>query len=335
MTSMPSSSAATPPGHPSPFVARAPWWGGDLQTLRNRIVGVNADLSAYPAERIYLALADGSGDRLAAMLNLPKGAADHPLVVLIHGLTGCEDSTYIRASAAAHLRRGRPVLRLNLRGAGASRSTCGGHYHVGCASDIRAALGALDPALQKNGMVLVGYSLGGNVVIRFLAEYAAEFPVLGAATISAPIEPAQAAQRILAPRNALYHFWLLRRMKAEATAEGARLTDAECAAIAGARTIYEFDRDFIGPRNGYRGADDYYADNAGVRFAPGISVNTLIIHAYDDPWISPAPYEALIREHPPNVRIELTRGGGHVGFHARRQREAWHDVAVARFFGDR
>lgn len=327
--------AATPPGHLPPFVPRAPWWGGDLQTLRNQLVGARADLAAYPSERFYLALADGSGDRLAAMLNLPNGAADRPLAVLIHGLTGCEDSVYIRASAAAHLRRGRPVLRLNLRGAGPSRPSSGGHYHVGCASDIRDALAALDPALLRNGMVLVGYSLGGNAVIRFLAEYAAEFPVLSAATVSAPIEPGQAVQRIMAPRNAIYHHWLLRRMKAEATAAGARLTAAELAAIVGARTVYEFDRDFIGPRNGYRGADDYYADNAGVRFVPRISVHTLIIHAHDDPWISAAPYESLVREHPPNVRIELTRGGGHVGFHARRQREAWHDVAVAAFVGDR
>ena len=314
-----------------PFAPRAPWWGGDLQTLRNFLLRRAADLSEHASERLALETTDGSGDLLLARLDRPKREAAGPLIVLIHGLTGCEDSAYILASAAFHLARGRRVLRLNLRGAGPSRRTCGGHYHGGCAPDIRDALAALDPGTMGEGLFPVGYSLGGNVLLRFLADHASSFPVVGAAVVSAPIEPALAARRIMSRRNAVYHARFIKRMKAESTADGARLTEDERRAIDRAQTVYEFDRDFVGPRNGYAGADDYYADTAGRRFIPAIAVPTLLIHARNDPWIPADPYEALLDRCPPAVKLLLTDAGGHVGFHGRGAREAWHDRCVDAF----
>jgi hypothetical protein len=313
---------------PPAFAARAPWWGGDLQTLRNILVP-GANSLPGTSKRMYLALGDGSGDRLAAMLDSPEEPADAPLIVLIHGLAGSEQSAYLRASAAFHLRRGRPVLRLNLRGAGPSRATCIGHYHAGCGQDLHNALAALPEDLAAPGLFVIGYSLGGNALLNLLATH--DLPIRGAATVSAPIEPAEAAQRFMEPRNALYHYWLLRQMKTESTAPGALLSEAERAAIHRARTIYEFDDGFIAPRNGFAGADDYYTRTAGARMAGDIKAPTLMIHARDDPWIPPAPYEALIGRAPANIQIVLTPSGGHVGFHAQGHAETWHDRRVDEF----
>ncbi len=315
---------------PRAFRARAPWWGGDLQTLRNLLVGGRVDLPAA-SERLHFPLSDGSGDRLAAMLDRPSRAVDGPLVALIHGITGSEDSAYVRRSAAFHLRRGRRVLRLNLRGAGPSRQTCGGHYHAGCSADIRDALRALDGDLAAEGLFLVGYSLGGNVLLNLLAHDADGLPIRGAVTISAPIEPAQAARCLMAPRNAIYHSRLLRHMKAESTAPGARLSADERRAIAGAKTVRDFDDRFIAPRNGFAGADDYYARTAGAKLVHRIRTPTLMIHARDDPWIPAAPYAALEQDPPANVHVVLLPGGGHVGFHASDHRETWHDRCVDAF----
>ncbi len=316
--------------HPPLFHPRAPWWGGDLQTLRNWLVPGEPELPGT-SERLILPLGDGSGDRLAAMLDTPGHPGEGPLVVMLHGLTGCEDSAYIRASAAFHLNRRRRVLRLNLRGAGPSRPVCGGHYHAGCASDIRDALTMLDSTLVSQGLVLIGFSLGGNVLINLMAGQAAELPVRGLATVSAPIEPAQAARRLMARRNTVYHAWLLSRMKKESTAAGARLSEAERAAIHQARTIRDYDDGFIAPRNGFSGADDYYAGTAGARVARNIRVPTLMIHARDDPWIPADPYEALEKRCPPNIRVILSPGGGHVGFHASGHAETWHDRCLDAF----
>jgi predicted alpha/beta-fold hydrolase len=125
------------------FRPRFPWLGGDLQTLRNFLRRPYHDLAAWPAERLELPLRDGSGDRLVASLHR-AGEGARGLIVLLHGLTGCEDSLYIRASAAFWLARGRTVMRLNLRGAGPSRPLCGEHYHAGRSGDLRDALVALE-----------------------------------------------------------------------------------------------------------------------------------------------------------------------------------------------
>lgn len=320
--------------YPPLFRARPPWWGGDLQTLRNWLVPGEPEVPGT-SERVYFPLSDGSGDWLAAMLDRPPRPANGPLVVMLHGLTGCEGSAYIRASSAFHLSKGRQVLRLNLRGAGPSRSVCGGHYHAGCAPDIGDALAALDKKLTSQGIVLIGYSLGGNVLVNLMANpaLADKLPICGLATVSAPIEPDQAARRLMAPRNTAYHSWLLARMKMESTAPGARLTEAERSAIQRAHTIRDYDDSFIAPRNGFAGVDDYYARTAGARLARDIQVPTLMIHARDDPWIPASPYETLEKDCPPHIRIILTPGGGHVGFHASGHIETWHDRCVDGFLG--
>ena len=322
------------PDYPPEFEPRAPWWGGDLQTLRNRILPF-VSFPPSEARRILLPLEDESGDALAALLQEPVGAKSdlegRPLVVLIHGLAGSEDSVYMRASAAFHLKRGRSVLRLNLRGAGTSRATCGGHYHAGCGGEIYQALITLDDPLLSRGLVLIGYSLGGNILINLLSEKREDLPVVAAAAVSPPIEPAQAAQRIMARRNWPYHVWLLHAMKVESRAPGAKLTESEREAIGNAQSIYEFDDRFIAPRNGFDGADDYYARTAGARVISSVRKPLLVIHALDDPWIPAAPFLEIADQVPTNVCVKLTRSGGHLGFHARDAKEPWHDRFIDAF----
>ena len=323
--------------YPPAFRARAPWWGGDLQTIRNRLLPF-VSFPPHSSQRLYFPIGDGSGDKLAALLQEPTArpgsTADGPLVVLIHGLAGSEDSVYMRSSAAFHLKHGRSVLRLNLRGAGASRATCGGHYHSGCGCEIRESLMTLDSALLSRGLVLIGYSLGGNILINLLAESALDLPVIAAAAVSPPIEPAQATQRLKAPRNWLYHVWLLHAMKVESQAAGARLSAAERTAIREARSIYEFDDRFIAPRNGYQGADDYYAGTAGARVVSAIRTPLLIIHALDDPWIPSGPFVEIAKAKYSNIRTALPRSGGHVGFHANDCSDPWHDRYIDAFLRD-
>lgn len=307
-----------------PFHERAPWWGGDLQTLRNRLVHP-ASLPQKSSERLYLPLDDGSGDRLAALLDKPNGPPSGPLIVLIHGLAGCEDSAYMRLSTTFHLRRHHRVLRLNLRGAGPSRQTCGGQYHGGCATDVRDALMALDKTMLAEGLFLVGYSLGGNVLVNFLAQYGDDLPILGAVSVSASIDPAAAALRLMAPRNALYQRWLLNCMKHETVSTYAHLDESERRAVLAARTIFEFDDGFTAPRNGFKDADGYYAGTAGMHVLSAVTVPLLMVQARNDPWIPIDAYAVIEKANLPNVTLALTAGGGHVGFHDRADNDTWYD----------
>jgi predicted alpha/beta-fold hydrolase len=314
------------------FKPRAPWWGGDLQTLRNFIVPEQTDLSAYSRHRLILPLADGSGDRLVAHLNRPAERARRPLVVLVHGLTGCADSRYILASARHFLSLGYPVLRLNLRGAGPSRATCRYQYHAGRSEDLRDALAALDPALRSDGFLVVGFSLGANMLIKYLAEEGTDQGVRAAAAVSAPIDLVEASRRLLEPRNAAYHLYLLTRMKAESTTPPADLTGAERRAVLGARTVLAFDDCFTAPKNGYADAADYYRHTMARRFLPEVAVPTLLIHAADDPWIPASGYRAFDWSSNKHLTLLLAEGGGHVGFHARDDAVPWHNRCIVAHF---
>ena len=309
------------------FRARLPWVGGDLQTLRNFFRRRFGREPADPGgEQVMLEMADG--DRLVGSL-LP-GRDGRPLVVLVHGLAGTEDSPYMRASAGYFHGLGYSALRLNMRGGGPSRATTRGHAHAGRTGDLRDALAALRWTFGKNGLLLAGYSLGGNLVLKFLAEHGAEFPILGAASVSAPIELKAAVMCIQRPRNRLYHDWLLKRLKAECLADD--LDPGERRAIEAARSIYEFDDTYLAPSDGYAGAEDYYEKCKALRYLGHVRHRTLVIHARNDPWIPAAPYLGFDWASNPAFTLLLPDGGGHMGFHGADDPTPWHDRCVGAFF---
>jgi predicted alpha/beta-fold hydrolase len=313
---------------PAGFRARWPWRGGDLQTLRNVIAEPKRDLSPWPSERLWIDL--GDGDALAAAWHVGRDVAK-PAVLLIHGLTGCEDSAHVRLDAAFWLARGHGVLRLNLRGAVPSRPRCRGQYHAGRSGDVHRALLALPAAVKDRGLLAMGYSLGGNMLLKYLGEGGSRAGVQAACAVSAPIDLASSSRRIHAARNRVYHDYLLRRMKAEAVASPAQLVESERRAIAAAATIRAYDDVFVAPRNGFAGADDYYARSSALGFLGAIRVPTLVVHAMDDPWIPEAPYRAFDWSRNPALALALTPGGGHCGFHAADAPWPWHVRAFARF----
>ncbi len=315
------------------FRPRFPWLNGDLQTLRNMIVRPRPGFADAPAERLAFAMDDGTGDVLLADLHVPKGA-QRPLAVLIHGLTGCGESFYVQSTARALLDRGHPVLRLNLRGAGPNAGACREQYHAGRTADIARVLGTLDPALVRHGIVAVGYSLGGNVLLKLLAEAGTAAPVRRAAAVSPPVDLAAAARSILRPRNRLYHRYLLARMKAEARATRGGLDARAAASVEMARDIVAYDGTVVAPRYGFGSAADYYARCSSGPLLGAIRVPTLIVHSRDDPWIPADALEAAAHAATQRLGIVLTLRGGHVGFHGAGMKRPWHDSLIAEFFAD-
>lgn len=325
---------------------RWPWIGPDLQTLRNQLRGSlgrePGGLGGFPAERLSFEMPDGSGDRLSGMLHRPLSATQVPLVVLVHGLTGCQDSRYVLSTAAQLLARGFPVLRLNLRGAGPLSGRCRGHYHAGRSEDLAAVLAQLKRSeAAEAGVALVGYSLGGNMLLKLLGEHAGDVRALGvrgAVSVSAPIDLAATSRRMMALRNRIYHAWLLKRMKAEFTRHPEpweKLPPSERKARqAGqaARTVWDFDDVLVAPLNGFGDAETYYRVNHARAFLDEIRVPTLLVHAQDDPWIPATPYLTYGWRANRYLLPVLPRRGGHVGFHMSGSPIPWHDRAIARFF---
>ena len=322
------------------FRERAPWWGGDLQTLRNALVKSPKPSEDCNRNRLILPMADGSGDTLSALLEQPKQrpSATRPLIVIVHGLAGAEDSAYMQASAAHWLSRNHSVLRINLRGAGPSRESCRFRYHAGRTRDLDDALTALRenaPETCSGGIVLVGFSLGGNMLLKFLAEFPETPGIRAAASVSAPIDLSAGSRRLHSRRNFFYQRSLLRGLQEESLGGKAEVSESHRQAILAARSIYEFDDAFVAPCNGFADAEDYYARSSALGFLEGIRTPTLLIHAFNDPWIPSSSYSGYDWKKNPKVQPCLVAGGGHVGFHCRGLRGAWHDHAIERFVRDR
>lgn len=310
------------------FVSRLPWLGGDLQTLRYYFFPASEDLSAWSGERLSFPLPDAGGDALLAMLHRPHHATDRPLVILVHGLTGCEGSSYMFETTRSFLGLGYPVMRLNLRGAGPSRATCRRSYCGGSGDNVAAALSALDIEEARRGVVLIGFSLGGTVVLHCLARRACGVAPMCAVTVSTPLDLAAVIRRLMRPRNVLYHRWLLARMKEAVIGGASEISPKQQAAVLAARSIRDFDNAFTAPHHGFADADDYYARCSVTGLLERIDTPLLMLHARNDPWIPADPYEDIGRDTPSNITLLLTDNGGHVGFHGRHGATPWYNTVI-------
>lgn len=310
---------------------RSPWWGGDLQTLRNHFMG-RAQSLLGSARAMELPLADGTGDRMTGTLHDPVNtAANVPLIILLHGVAGSEDSTYMRESARYFLAQGHPVLRLNMRGAGASANRCSVTYHAGSGRDLVSALAAIPAELTQHGIFLIGYSMGGSIMMHALAALTAPHNVIGAATVSTPLDLSRSSTRLSRLRNRVYERSLLADLIAQERRWRVGNGVAEGQDLQGLRSIRGFDEHITAPRHGFAGAADYYHRMSSRNIIDRIETPLLLVHAMDDPWICNADYIALQQARPAPLQLALTRRGGHVGFHFRSFDTPWYNHAIFEF----
>ncbi|MBX7160460.1 MAG: alpha/beta fold hydrolase [Acidimicrobiia bacterium] len=313
------------------------WSGPHRQTLRRHVL---RDAPPMPAgaERIDVHLPDG--DVLAVSVNWPRidpGAPlTLPLAVVVHGLGGSAQSPTVRATARHLHDLGFGVARVDMRGCGDSSTTTRGAHHAGRSADLAAVLdhlSAVRPELCAAGVVLVGISLGGVLVLNLLGGQAATVArVRAAATVSAPLDLVDAAAGLARPRAWGYRQVMLRSAKRQILRPAAALTRGERARIADARSFAELDDVFIAGAAGYAGAYAYWRGESPLQRLHAIGVPTLAVHAADDPVIVDGTYaRAGTVASGAAVTLELNDWGGHAGFHAAGDPVAWADRRIASF----
>ena len=250
-------------------------------------------------------------------------------MVLVPGLTGCEGSRHVLQSAGAWAAGGAPVVRLNLRGSPPGRSLAKGHYHMDRVRDLAdacLAVSDLDPGIAQRGIVIVGFSLGGALALRLAQAPYLPGAVKAVVAVSAPLDLVATAERIARPRNRFYERWLLGRLRCETEPLWRDAPAPLRAAVQGARHIRDFDDAFTAKEAGYRDAADYYTTCSPVRGMGALRIPALLVHADDDPWVPPP---SVVERAP--LRVVVTRGGGHVGFHGRASPMPWYVGAAAAF----
>lgn len=242
-----------------------------------------------------------------------------PVLLALHGLEGSSAATYMRGLLSLARARGFGAYALNFRSCSGESNRLARSYHSGETSDLDAAVRRVLAERPRSPLVLCGFSLGGNVLVKWLGEEGERLPaqVRAAAAISVPFDLALCARTLDGPSAmaAIYRGRFLRTLKRKAREKARRFPGSiDLKRLKKVRTIEGFDEHVTAPLHGFRGAADYYAKSSCAQFLPGVRVPLLLLSAEDDPFVPPAALPLSAARKNPRVSLEVTPKGGHVGF---------------------
>jgi predicted alpha/beta-fold hydrolase len=254
----------------------------------------------------------------------PEGAMAGA-VVMVHGLEGSGQAGYVRSLSGAALRTGFAAYRFHMRTCGGTERLCSTLYHAGLTSDLRTVM----EDLARQGIApafLVGFSLGGNVVMKLAGELGGQARRLirGVCAVSTPLDLAACAYRVAKPDNRLYERRFLRRMRQRLCATG-RYGDAD---FAGLRSVREVDDRITAPSFGFGDAANYYRTQSALRYLDAVRVPALLIHAKDDTLAPCESCDSEAARRNPFIELRVTEHGGHLGFLGRKPHRFWLDDTI-------
>lgn len=269
-------------------------------------------VEAVPFAREKLATPDGD----FLLLDWLRGPERAPhLAILSHGLEGNSRRQYMMGMARALHARGFDVLAWNYRGCGGEPNATSRFYHSGETGDLRTLLTRATAGYESLG--LVGFSVGGNVTLRYLGEAPerVDARVAGAAVFSVPCDLGACAVQLARPMNTIYLAHFMRSLKDKVRAKAVRFPQAfDVAALDGMRDFIDFDGGVTAPMFGFSSAADYYARASSRPVLGAIGVPTLVVNAQDDPFLSDECFPVDEANASVALHLEIPSHGGHVGF---------------------
>lgn len=253
------------------------------------------------------------------------------LAILSHGLEADSKAHYIQGMAGALRRRGWDVLAWNFRGCGGEPNRLLKLYHGGATDDLHHVVNhalATHPARQVD---LIGFSLGGNLTLKYLGERRPDPRLHRAATFSVPCDLACSAARLSAPENRIYMARFLNSLRAKLVAKQPCFpNELDLSGISKIRNFQQFDEQFTAPLHGFRNAVDYWTRCSARSFLPGITIPTLLMNAANDPFLGPGCYPREEAGSKETFHMEIPDEGGHVGF-TTGTAETWAEIRASQF----
>ncbi len=260
------------------------------------------------------------------------------LAILSHGLEAHSGTEYIQGMAAALIRRGWDVLVWNFRGCGEEPNRLLRMYHSGATEDLEAIVSHALATHPAASIDLIGFSLGGNLVLKYLGENPAGLsPRLHRAVVfSVPCDLACSSRTLSKPSNKIYMERFLVNMRAKIRVKKRMFPDLlDLSGLNRIRTFQEFDDRFTAPIHGFRDAADYWKRNSSRQFLPEISLPTLLLSAENDPFLGPDCYPRDEAVASGSFYFEAPKTGGHVGFSpAGRAPEYWSESRALGFLSE-
>ncbi len=286
------------------------WWlpNSHLQTLWP--VLCRRDVKNLPLERERVDLPDGDFVDLDWIGREKKG----PLVMILHGLEGSIDSHYAKGMLkTVHDQSWRGVF-MHFRGCSGEPNRLVRSYHSGETGDVDYVVKILFEREPNLSLAVIGFSLGGNVLLKWLGETANQNKLKAAIAVSVPFELHKAASRIQHGFSKFYQWYFIKCLRQRLSYKfQVKPPHVDPSLIYRVQSMYEFDDKITAPLHGFSGVGEYYSIASSRQYLATICVPTLIVQAKDDPFMTediiPAPHELS-----PAVKLEVTDAGGHVGF---------------------
>jgi len=242
-----------------------------------------------------------------------------PRLLLLHGLEGTPRSHYARGILAEAHRRGWGADLLVFRSCGGELNRTRRFYHSGETTDFGMVVERVAAEHPESPLVLAGYSLGGNVLLKYLGEQGSHGSpqVRAAAAVSVPYDLERGSRHIGRGFARVYERHFLRSLRRKAYAKLEHFPDlVPREHVDGARTLWDFDHAVTAPVHGFASAADYYSRSSAIHFLGAITTPTLLLSAVDDPFLPAAVLDEVreIARHTPALHLEFIDRGGHVGF---------------------
>jgi hypothetical protein len=248
----------------------------------------------------------------------PKKEEKKPIVILFHGLEGSYESPYIQGIMHALAKEGFASVLMHFRGCSGTINRLARSYHSGDTADAKAWINHVKQTYPDVPLFGVGYSLGGNMLLKLLGEWQERSLLQACVAVSAPLRLDICADQMNRGFSKIYQAHLmkhlntslLKRYQIHPMQSYIGLEEKEVKKL---KTFWEFDSAYTAPIHGFHSAKDYYQRSSARQFLKHIHTDTLIIHAVDDPFMTPEvlPHTNEISE---NVTMEVYPHGGHVGF---------------------
>lgn len=304
-----------------PFTPHAIWRSGHAQTIVGYLTPRRSRLRRAHAEseaRLFQVAPDA---QMLALCRWQPERTNRPTLILLHGLEGSSESVYMLGTADKAFARGFNTIRVNMRNCANTEHLTPTLYHSGLSADIRAITSELIVADKLPRLYLCGFSMGGNIMLKLAGELGAHaLPEIRAVcAVSPSLDLRACALAIEHPSNRLYRKRFVRSLHARLRRKAELYPDRyDTAALAGVRTVRDFDEAYTAPHAGFRDADDYYAQSSALFRLADVRRPVLIVHAQDDPFVPFSSFAHPAVSDNPHVALLAPTGGGHVGFVGRR-----------------
>jgi uncharacterized protein len=296
-----------------PFHPRRLFRGGHAQTVAGNFIR-RQNLLPPAEERLFEV---EPGMRLLCHCHWQAERASAMTLIVIHGLEGSAASQYMIGTGSKAWAEGMNVVRMNMRNCGDTEHLGPTLYNSSMSADVGVVVRSLIADEKLQAFSLVGYSMGGNLVLKLLGEWGSDAPpqVKAGVGVSPAMDLAPSADALHDLANRIYEYRFLRNLRQRLRRKALLYPDRyEVRYLRGLRSIRDFDEQITARYCGFAGAQDYYTRASSANVLDRIAIPTLVLHAEDDPFIRILPETREKLENNQNITFIETPSGGHCAF---------------------